>query len=361
MSDAARNVERALKLQPGTVLAREVQRLRGELARRDTAGDELAAVMQRLGDTPIERENWNEAAHAIEAWRAARGDAPTADSCRSCHGDSGEMRCSACAPADEPDAGEELFTVSAREVWSAVLVSDGGEPDGVIPNTAQCNRAVGLLRRRHLDRDAAARERLLAAIENVEPAAPADGDAPTELPGVRLSRRSVERHQAAAHTDLLAGSTGEDSDPDLTHDMAAAMNAEMDAQEAAAPTDGQAPAGDTAAPVRIPRDPDQVTAHTVQAVWDEEGPDGVADWIRDMTSPAADTAAPDPIEVAAALGPGAIEVAARQLFRAICDEHERGVTFPVRVSVCMDDLRQALGEEYPDAAARPARDADGGA
>ena len=60
-----------------------------------------------------------------------------------------------------------------------------------------------------------------------------------------------------------------------------------------APTDGQAPADDTTAPVRIPRDPNQVTAHTVQAVWDEEGPDGVADWIRDMTSPADDTAAPD--------------------------------------------------------------------
>ena len=48
-----------------------------EIDRLRTAGDELAAVMQRLGDTPIERENWNDAAHAIEAWRAARGDAPT--------------------------------------------------------------------------------------------------------------------------------------------------------------------------------------------------------------------------------------------------------------------------------------------
>ena len=318
MSDAARNVERALKLQPGTVLAREVQRLRGELARRDTAGDELAAVMQRLGDTPIERENWNEAAHAIEAWRAARGDAPTADSCRSCHGDSGEMRCSACAPADEPDAGEELFTVSAREVWSAVLVSDGGEPDGVIPNTAQCNRAVGLLRRRHLDRDAAARERLLAAIENVEPAAPADGDAPTELPGVRLSRRSVERHQAAA------------------------------------PTDGQAPAGDTAAPVRIPRDPDQVTAHTVQAVWDEEGPDGVADWIRDMAAAAGDTAAPARSS-REYLGEAAAFFHART---GALDDLAVGDAGPKTQRYAGVLAREALTAV---AAARPARGTDGGA
>lgn len=60
------------------------------------------------------------------------------------------------------------------------------------------------------------------------------------------------------------------------------------ARPAVARTDGQPPAD----PVQITRDPARVTAQVVQAVWDEEGPEGVADWIRDMTAdPAAVTAA----------------------------------------------------------------------
>lgn len=35
-------------------------------------------------------------------------------------------------------------------------------------------------------------------------------------------------------------------------------------------------------PVRPATDPTRVTADDVQIVWDEEGPDGVADWIRGM-------------------------------------------------------------------------------
>lgn len=70
-------------------------------------------------------------------------------------------------------------------------------------------------------------------------------------------------------------------------------------------------------------------------------------------APADDTAAPGPIETAA-----------RQLYAAIVAEHQRGETFPMRVSVCTNGLREALGETYPDdapAAGQPVRGSQGSA
>lgn len=127
--------------------------------------------------------------------------------------------------------------------------------------------------------------RIVAIATDTAPTMPNETDGVDNAVTGLLADQSWRDHVAMADVMGLVGDWGTD---DVVQAVTDALHEYPRLRARVARTDGQPPAD----PVQITRDPARVTAQVVQAVWDEEGPEGVADWIRDMTAaPADDTAA----------------------------------------------------------------------
>ena len=357
----------------------EIARLRAELDARTRVGDELADVLQNLPRSPL---GWrSQAEHAAQAWRAARGDAttdPAWDRLPPVDSDAFRRRdYSGTAPAAAPPDGQapadertlltdvvqrlrQLSTICGRDEDVDDLAhrvvkhrdraapTDGqgrGDERSQFDECARCGHQY----QNHVGLDS-------SRCNAGEPcscsgfAAPADD---TAAPDPRTARQ-VRDDLAAENGDngpIIAEDEGPVGPRWWTPTRVYGANT---AKRTVVSSPRNPPGGDTDAPVRIPRDPNQVTADIVQAVWDEEGPDGVADWIRDMAAAAGDTAAPARSS-REYLGEAAAFFHART---GALDDLAVGDAGPKTQRYAGVLAREALTAV---AAARPARGTDGGA